>query len=347
MRSPALIFALALSCGSAYAQVAATATLHGRVLDPQGAVVAGARVALRQAGGGTTREATSDPRGTFVVPDLPPGSYVLRVSTDAFAERELPPLTLQVGQNAEVTVRLEAAARTETVDVAADALSVRDVSSVVQGVIASGAIERLPLNGRNFLELAFLIPGNAPAPNFDPTKTNSVLVSSAGQLGRGGNITLDGADNNDDVVGGPLQNLPQDSIEEFQIATNRFSAEIGRSGASAINVVTKAGTDTWARIGLGLPARRRLAGPARDRGSQPGGAALRSRADRAGPRRAPFARPALLVRGGRISQPGRRPAGGGARRRHAHDPAVVRARAPRRLPRHHAPGLDAAGHPTA
>jgi hypothetical protein len=245
MRLPGLIFALALSCGSAYAQVAATATLHGRVLDPQGAVVAGARVSLRQAGGGTTRETSSDPRGTFVVPDLPPGSYVLRVGTDTFAARELPPLTLQVGQNAEVTVRLEAAARTETVDVAADALSVRDVSSVVQGVIPSRAIERLPLNGRNFLELAFLIPGNAPAPNFDPTKTNSVLVSSAGQLGRGGNVTLDGADNNDDVVGGPLQNLPQDAIEEFQIATNRFSSEIGRSGASAINVVTKSGTDTW------------------------------------------------------------------------------------------------------
>ncbi|HJS59370.1 MAG TPA: TonB-dependent receptor [Vicinamibacteria bacterium] len=226
------------------AQSAGMATLRGRVLDPQGIPVDGARVVLRQTATGLEREVSAEQRGSFVLSDLPPGAYMLRVQASGFAEKTYP-LVLQVGQNAEVAPRLEAAMRTESVEVSGETLDVQDVASVVSGVLTTSAIERLPLNGRNFLELSFLVPGNAPAPNFDPTKTNSVVVSSAGQLGRGGNIMIDGVDNNDDAVGGPLQNLPQDAVQEFRIATNRFSAEIGRSAGSAIDVVTRSGSDTW------------------------------------------------------------------------------------------------------
>src|SRR5688500_16645167 len=131
----------------------------------------------------------------------------------------------------------------EVVDLVGNSPLVDVYTSKVDRVIDKKEIENLPLNGRNFLELALLTPGAAPAPNFDPTKTNTVVISSAGQLGRGGSVTVDGVDTNDDVVGGAVQNVSQDAVQEFQIATNRFDARLGRSGSSVVNIVTKAGTN--------------------------------------------------------------------------------------------------------
>jgi len=176
-----------------------------------------------------------------VLTDLAPGEYEVRAEAKGFADHITTNLILQVGQTVTLNSQLELRAVTEKSELYADPPLVNNVDSLVQGVIEAREVESLPLNGRNFLELALLVPGNAPAPNFDPTKTNTLVISSAGQLGRGGNVTVDGADNNDDVVGGPVQNISQEAIREFQIATNRFSAQQGRSGSGVINVVTKAG----------------------------------------------------------------------------------------------------------
>jgi outer membrane receptor protein involved in Fe transport len=227
----------------ATAQQSATATLRGRVIDPSGAVVSGVQVTATHKATGVRRTTTTNDEGLFVILNLAAGDYEVRVQAQGFAESLFPQVTLQVGQISTLDISVEINIKAAiTLDEGLGAENPIDTSaSVVDGVINRRDIENLPLNGRNFLELALLIPGNSPAPNFDPTKSNTVVISSAGQLGRGGNVTVDGADDNDDVVGGQVQNISQEAVQEFQIATNRFSAQLGRSGSSVINIVTKSG----------------------------------------------------------------------------------------------------------
>lgn len=234
-----------LICASVIVFAQQSATLSGRVTDPAGSVIAGARVKARQVATGVERATVTNSEGIYTITNLAPGRYEIRIEAPNFPKTLLRSMDLGPGQQAVFDGTLEVSGPTETIefDDRFNYPLVNTSTAIVDGVIRRQEVDRLPLNGRNFLELALLVPGNAPAPNFDPTKTGSVIVSSAGQLGRGGNITIDGADNNDDVVGGPLANLSQDAVQEFQIATNRFSAELGRSASSVINVVTKSGTN--------------------------------------------------------------------------------------------------------
>src|SRR5467141_2787868 len=220
-----------------------TSTLNGTVTDPQGAVVAGAKVVIINTATGASRETTTGSDGAFAITDLTPGQYTVRVSASGFATSEFKDFRLEVGRATTLDVSLKIAKAGEVIEVTGGEIAVNTTQSEVQGLIQSGAIQNLPLNGRNFLDLAFLIPGNRPAPRFDPTKTNTVEVSSAGAYGRGGNIIIDGADNNDEVVGGTLMNFPEDGLAEIQIATNKYTAEVGRSSSSIINIATKSGTN--------------------------------------------------------------------------------------------------------
>jgi hypothetical protein len=240
----ALAAALPLLIVSAsHAQDAATGDLMGRATDTSGAALVGARVVATRSATASVRETTTDSAGRYTLANLAPGEYRVAIEAPGFASRTLERVVVEVGRRIPVDVVLDVGGRAEAVVVEEHAEAVPTGTSLVGGVVSSLPVESLPLNGRNFLELALLLPGNTPAPNFDPTKTNTFALSSAGQLGRGGNITIDGQDNNDDVVGGPLANLPQDAVQEFQMATNRFSAEQGRSAASAVNVVTRGGSD--------------------------------------------------------------------------------------------------------
>ena len=249
MKSINAILCLLVCCLYAFPVCAqqSTATLVGRIIDPNGAVVAGAQISVTHKATGIKRETVSNGEGVYVISNLAPGDYSVHVEAKGFLTKSSSsPVALQVGQTVTLDLSLDLGVReTIVIDDFGGKPLIDTSTSTVDGVIDSAEVANLPLNGRNFLELALLIPGNSPAPNFDPTKTNTVVISSAGQLGRGGNVTVDGADDNDDVVGGQLQNISQEAVQEFQIATNRFSAQLGRSGSAVINIVTKSGTNEF------------------------------------------------------------------------------------------------------
>lgn len=223
----------------------ATATLIGVITDQAGAVIPGANITATNKATNLSRTVSTNDEGVYVISSLSVGEYNVKVLAQGFeAKISESAVSLNVGQTVTLNAELKIGSTSTTVDLIGEMALIDTQTSKVDSVIDNREIENLPLNGRNFLELALLTPGNSPAPNFDPTKTNTVVISSAGQLGRGGNVMIDGTDNNDDVVGGSLINISQDAVQEFQIATNRFSAEYGRSASSVVNVVTKSGTNT-------------------------------------------------------------------------------------------------------
>ena len=223
-----------------------TGTLEGHVTDDQGLPLTSVSVTAQLAATGFQRTATTDAKGEFRLPGLPVGTYDLRVEMGGFATQARKGVNVDVASTASVDFRLSLAAKTEEVTVVADAPLIDTAQTGVGSVVTRTQIENIPLNGRQFGNLAALVPGVGLGFHNDPTKSTQFAPQVAGGTGRNINYVIDGGDNNDDTVGGMVQNFPLDSIGEFNFQRSRFKAEYGRSYGGVLAVVTKTGTNEFA-----------------------------------------------------------------------------------------------------
>ncbi len=210
---------LLLNCVSLWGQVTANASLQGSVADKTGAVIKNADVTITNKDNGATRSAKTNDAGEYRFDVLSAGIYNIRATAPGFATGEAKNVELLVGRTGTQNFTLTPGAVNETIEVTGTA--------------------------RDIADLAYLAPGVKSADSYDPTKNRYAILSVNGDGGRNVNVTVNGVDNKDNTVGGPVMQLPAEAVQEFQVSTQRFSAVNGRSSGAAINVITKSGTNAY------------------------------------------------------------------------------------------------------
>lgn len=235
-----------LSSSSLLGQVTANASLQGTVVDKTQAVIGNkAEVTLTNTATGTTRTTKTNDAGEYRFESLQAGIYTLKVTAPGFSSAEVKDLEILVGRTATQNFTLNPGGVSETVEVTAAAPLVDQTKTDVSTNITPQQITNLPLIGRDIADLAYLAPGVKAADSYDPTKTRYAILSVNGHDGRNVNVTVNGVDNKDNTVGGPVMQLPAEAVQEFAISTQRFSAVNGRSAGAAINVITKSGSNNF------------------------------------------------------------------------------------------------------
>ncbi len=222
-----------------------TGNISGRVRDAQGAAVPGATITATNSQTGFTRTDVSDSEGVYRLSALPVGIYTVSSDLQGFTKVEQRGIVVNVSQTTDLNLDLKLASLSETITVTGESPLILTTSSSVGGVVDVGRIENMPLNGRQFANLAMTIPGVGLGFHSDPTKSSQYSPQIAGGNGRNVNYQIDGGDNNDDTVGGLLQLFPLEAIQEFNFVTERYKAEYGRSNGGVMNIVTKSGTNQY------------------------------------------------------------------------------------------------------
>ncbi len=226
---------------AAFAQ-AGDAEISGLIKDPTGAVIAGATVTATNQDSGVLRSTVAGADGRYRIVSLPPGRYSLKVEATGFRSENVTDITLSVGFHLDRNVSLAVGAVQEAVTVAGDVPPIDTTKSEVAGVVSSRQIDTLPLNTRQYLNLALLMPGTQQ----DASRTfyNNVQIGGGGRFYANG-FAVDGVTNTWAEMGEPRQNFPTGSVQEFKVNTNQYRAEQGLAMGGMVNVVTKSGTNAF------------------------------------------------------------------------------------------------------
>jgi|HubBroStandDraft_5_1064220.scaffolds.fasta_scaffold01218_3 hypothetical protein len=224
-------------------------SLRGTVQDATGARIASAKIVAQLAGSSVQRGTTSEDRGEFRLDDLLPGNYRITVTARGFAPAEAE-VSIAVANVRDITVTMKLAATSQTVTVQGSSSSITteitDTSSAVRGgVVGSRDLETLPLPARSFANIAYLVPGTEPVEPSDPTKARITAVSTGGSSGLNNELSVDGAEDSDDWIGGFLQNFSPDGVQEFAVRTSNEDADTGWTTAGSVVITTKRGSNDW------------------------------------------------------------------------------------------------------
>jgi carboxypeptidase family protein len=230
----------------AVAAQAPTASIRGIVSDPSKAIISGAKVTAVNKATGATRNAETNSAGEFQFSALPPGEYEIKITMQGF-KSGLRPLTLQVGENITLDFDLEVGQASETIVVTSETPAINTTDYKIDGVVNRKQIDSLPLNGRNFLQLALLEPGVGVASIDNPgaSPNNFFRVSIAGASQAMTRISVDGATINDRITGGTSQNFSQETVQEFQISTFNFDPSTSVTSVGSVNVVSRSGSNDF------------------------------------------------------------------------------------------------------
>jgi len=242
-----ILVAISALSGAAQSQ-ATTGNIEGNVVDPNGAAVPNISITATNQETGFSKSTTVNEDGYYRILFLPPGKYkVMTSGAQGFTDASFENAIVTVGGQTRLDIQLTVSGTTAMVDISVEGQIVETTRTSISSTVNERAIENLPVNGRNYLDFATLTPGVVR----DPTRQGDLAVG--GQKGTLNSLQVDGADNNNTFFGQafgrtgtrPPYQFSEESVQEFQVNQNGFSAEFGRAGGAVINVVTKSGTNDW------------------------------------------------------------------------------------------------------